>query len=196
MRYMRRVYGREGPAGRGRRTAIASVALAMVVASWGLAAAEPPSTRPTSAATTAPSPASAPADVKSISKLPLRTEKSDKPLRLSDEDGIRYGQMLAYLLVVVVLGLVAIIAAKRLLPRLNPAAGGRRIRVVDSAYVGPRKQVLVIQVGPRKFLVGSCRDSLTLLSEITDTFSDIYESKRASADGGAGDPAAPEEADT
>jgi flagellar biosynthetic protein FliO len=175
--------------------AIAVAVWAVVGAPIDSAAAAPAAAPPASAAASAPSTASAPSDGNSKSKLPLRTDRSTRPLRLSgDDDGIGYGRLLAYLLIVAALALGGIYVAKRFLPRLGPAASGQRIRVVDSAYVGPRKQVLILQVGQRKFLVGSCRDSLTLLSEITESFSDIYESKKASASGDAAGADVPDEA--
>jgi len=89
--------------------------------------------------------------------------------------------MLAYAVVILVLGGAAIFVAKRYLPRAR-SAGGRRIRVLDSVYLAPRKQLHVLEVGPQRFLVASCRDSVTMISELKSSFSEVYEEKKAVAD--------------
>lgn len=101
-----------------------------------------------------------------------------------DDASQALGRMAAYVVIILILGALAIIVGKRYLPRLSPG-GGRGIRVVDSAYLGPRKQLHVVQVGQRRFLLASCRDSVGMLSELTGSFPEVYERKVASAEGRA-----------
>ena len=158
---------------------------ALCVATAGAAGSRPasmptsvPTSMPASAPTSAPTTASAPAKARSLSEIGLR---DDRPRALpvlagDDHDGF-LGRMLAYVGVALVLGLGAVFVAKRYLPRMAPR-GGERIHVVDSAYLGPRKQVHVLEVGAQRFLVASCRDSVTMISELARSFSEVYEENK------------------
>lgn len=140
--------------------------------------ASAPASRPTSRpATTTPA-----GKREADSKLPLRKKPAKGLPTISDDNGSGWpGRMLSYLLVILVLGAAAIVVVKKVLPRLNPAAAGKGIRVLDSTYLGPRKQVHVLQVGPQRFLVASCRDSISMLSELSGSFSEVYEKQQASS---------------
>ncbi|HUT02214.1 MAG TPA: flagellar biosynthetic protein FliO [Phycisphaerae bacterium] len=142
------------------------------------------SSQPASSPASAPTTSTAPAGGKDLSQLGLREDRGKGLPTLSDGDsGGLLGQMVACVLVILVLGGAAVFVAKRYLPRVRPG-GGQRIRVVDSAYLGPRKQLHVLEVGGQRFLVASCRDRVTMISELTSSFSEVYEEKKAQADGG------------
>lgn len=89
-----------------------------------------------------------------------------------DTTGIVW-QMLAATLVVLFVGVVAILVIKKLLPRLAKSSG-RRISVLETAYLGPHKSVHLLQVGARKVLVGSSRDGVVELGDVTDAFAADY----------------------
>jgi len=74
--------------------------------------------------------------------------------------------MLAVLFVIV-LGVGAIYVSRRLLPRIINAPG-KKIRVVETAHLGPKKAVHMIEVGNRRFLLGSTAENITKLADITD----------------------------
>ena len=74
--------------------------------------------------------------------------------------------LLASLLVVLVLGVLVFVVVKRLLQRLGVKVG-RRIQVLETSYLGPRKAVHLLQVGSQRFLIGSTRERITMLSEVT-----------------------------
>ena len=76
-------------------------------------------------------------------------------------------------LVVLVLGGAAIFVIKKLMPRISRAAG-RRVTVLETAYLGPRKAVHLIQVGSRRLLVASTADAVVRLDDVTDAFPDDY----------------------
>jgi flagellar biogenesis protein FliO len=82
-------------------------------------------------------------------------------------------QMLAATLVILFIGVVAIVVVKKLLPRLAKSRG-RRISVLETAYLGPHKSVHLLQVGDRKVLVGSSRDSVVKLGDVTAAFAGDY----------------------
>lgn len=165
------------------------------LAAVAAAAAGPEAARPAAAAaTTAPAtvaagpartpatatsaPTTGPAD-KSAVKLPLRSDRNQGLPTLPDSSsGGMLGKTAAYAIVILLLGAAGMVLAKRYLPRLQPTGGGR-IRVVDSAYLGPRKQLHVVQVGSQRFLVASCRDSVTMISELASTFAEALKASSA-----------------
>lgn len=44
---------------------------------------------------------------------------------------------------------------------------GKRIKVVETAYLGPRKAVHLLRIGDRWILVGSTNENITKLAELT-----------------------------
>ena len=90
-------------------------------------------------------------------------------------------QMLATAMVIVVLGAVAIYTVKRLLPKLRPA--GKRIRVLETTYIGPRKAVHLLQVGARKLLVASSPTGVVKLDDVTEAYCDSYAEVARRTDG-------------
>ena len=146
----------------------------------------------TSAPATGPA-ASAGSVDKSSPRLPLRGDRSQGLPTLPDSSsGGVLNKMAAYAIVILLAGAAAMVLAKRYLPRLRPAGGGR-IRLVDTPYLGPRKQLHVVQIGSQRFLVASCRDSVTMISELASTFADALEASKAATgtDAGAGAAGAP-----
>jgi flagellar biogenesis protein FliO len=127
-----------------------------------------------------PTRTTAPAKDKPAGKLPLRTDRKPLP-KMDDGSGGGLGRMLAYTLVVLLLGAAAVFAARRYLPR-RTAASGARILVVDGAFLGPRKQLHIVEVGRQRFLVASCRDSVSVIAELAGPFCEVYEREKARAE--------------
>ena len=86
-------------------------------------------------------------------------------LSYNPEGGIYYRMMLA-VLIVVVLGAAAIYVSRKLLPRITNLPG-KEIRVAETVHLGPKKAVHVLEVGGRRFLIGSTSESVTKLADIT-----------------------------
>jgi len=82
---------------------------------------------------------------------------------------------LGSMVLVLALGGVALVATKRWFPRLT-GRSGRQIRVVETAFLGPRKAVHLLQVGGRKYLVASSKERVSLLTEIGESFQDALTS--------------------
>ena len=83
-----------------------------------------------------------------------------------------YSDLLRAILFVVVLGAAAIYASRKLLPRITNLPG-KEVRVVETVYLGPRKAVHVLEVGSRRFLVGSTNENITKLADITDELAEM-----------------------
>ena len=75
------------------------------------------------------------------------------------------------MVVIIVLGVVAVYVTKKVMPKVN-AAMGKELRVVESLSLGPRKQVHVLKVGPRKLLVGAAAESITYLADVTEALAE------------------------
>ena len=92
-------------------------------------------------------------------------------LSYNPEGGIYYRMMLA-VLIVVVLGAAAIYVSRKLLPRIANLPG-KEIRVAETVHLGPKKAVHLLEVGDRRFLIGSTSESVTKLADITGDSADF-----------------------
>ena len=81
-------------------------------------------------------------------------------------------KMVLSVLLVVALGAAAIYVSKKLLPKITNLPG-KEIRIVETVHLGPRKAVHLIEIGDRRFLIGSTNESITRLADMTDTFTDL-----------------------
>ncbi len=80
-------------------------------------------------------------------------------------------RMLAYMLVIVVLGVATLVVIKRVLPRIGVGVpSGKRISTLETAHLGPRKTVYLLQIGAQKILIGSSREGLSMLADVTKAF--------------------------
>jgi flagellar biosynthetic protein FliO len=59
----------------------------------------------------------------------------------------------------------AIYFSKRLLPKITNLPG-REIRIIETAHLGPRKAVHIIEIGSRRFLIGSTNENVTKLADL------------------------------
>jgi len=91
-----------------------------------------------------------------------------------DPDGGIYSNLVRAVLFVVVLAVAAVYASKKLLPKITNLPG-KEVRVVETVYLGPRKAVHVLEVGNRRFLVGSTNENITKLADITGDFTGLSE---------------------
>lgn len=73
--------------------------------------------------------------------------------------------MLAVLFVVA-LGVAAIYASKKLLPRITNLPG-KEVRIVETVHLGPRKAVHLLEIGNRRLLIGSTNENVTKLADVT-----------------------------
>ncbi len=106
----------------------------------------------------------------------IGSEPEDNPDSLGglsyDLDSGIYSNLVRAALFVVVLGAGAVYVSKKLLPKITNLPG-KEVRVVETVYLGPRKAVHVLEVGSRRFLVGSTNENITKLADITGDFTDM-----------------------
>jgi len=86
--------------------------------------------------------------------------------------GDMFFRMILMVLLVVVLGAAAIYLSRKLLPRFTQLSG-KRIRVVETVHLGPRKTVYLLKVGSQQLLIGSTNENITKLADITDESSEV-----------------------
>ena len=81
-------------------------------------------------------------------------------------------KMMLSVVLVVALGIAALYISKRLLPKItNPT--GKRIKVLETAYLGPRKSIHLIEIDSQLILVGSTNERISKLTEITSIKTDF-----------------------
>ncbi len=83
-----------------------------------------------------------------------------------------FSRAMLAVLFVIGLGAAAIYASKKLLPKITNLPG-KEIRIVETVHLGPRKAVHVLEVGNRRFLIGSTNENVTKLADITSDFADL-----------------------
>lgn len=134
----------------------------VAVGSAQTAPATPATTQPAAEAATMP--ASAPASAPAV----LGRSDSGTGLGRAEPRSV-WLQLLASMLVVAILGGIAWVVVRKVLPRVGvgPAAG-RRVKVGESLYVGPRRRVLLLEVGRRSLLVADTPAGLTFLADVTE----------------------------
>lgn len=90
-----------------------------------------------------------------------------------DRQELFYRTMVA-IVFVIALGAAAIYVSKRLLPKIARLPG-KEIRIVETVHLGPRKAVHLLQIGHRRFLIGSANESVTKLADLSEGFGDLPE---------------------
>ena len=75
-------------------------------------------------------------------------------------------------LFLVVLGAGGIYISKRFLPKITNLSG-KEIRIVETVHLGPRKAVHLLEIGERRFLIGSTNENITRLADLTSVFTEL-----------------------
>ncbi len=97
---------------------------------------------------------------------------------LSDQTGPALGngelllKMMLSVALVAVLAVAAFYVSKKVLPKVTNASG-KEIRIVETAYLGPRKTLHLVQVGNQKLLVGSTNETIATLAHIDEAWFDL-----------------------
>ena len=81
-------------------------------------------------------------------------------------------KMMFAVLFVVVLGVAVIYISKKFLPRIANLPG-KKIQVIETVHLGPRKAVHLLKIGHQRFLIGSTSESITKLADVTETLADL-----------------------
>lgn len=75
-------------------------------------------------------------------------------------------------LFVLALFIAAIYVSKKLLPRIANLPG-KEIRIVETVHLGPRKAVHLLEIGNRRFLIGSTNENITKLADLAGDLTDL-----------------------
>lgn len=76
-------------------------------------------------------------------------------------------KMMAAVVLVVALGIAAIYVSKKYLPKITNLSG-RRVHIVETVSLGPRKALHLLQIGDQQLLIGSTSECITALADVTD----------------------------
>jgi len=76
-------------------------------------------------------------------------------------------KMMAAVLLVIALGVAAIYISKKFLPKITNLPG-KKIYIVETVHLGPRKTVHLLKIGNQQLLIGITSESITALADVTD----------------------------
>ena len=74
---------------------------------------------------------------------------------------------------VAVLGVAAVYASKKLLPKITNLPG-KEIHIEETVHLGPRKTVHLLRIGGQRLLIGSTNENITKLADVTDALTDVH----------------------
>ena len=108
---------------------------------------------------------------------PIPKVQNDNPGQTGFASGPLSGRdmfykMLLSAVIVISLGIGAIYVTKKLLPRISNAPN-KKIRIIETTHLAPRKGLHLIQVGTRQLLVASTNDTVTMLADVTECETDF-----------------------
>lgn len=83
-----------------------------------------------------------------------------------------FARMMLCIVLVAGLGVGMVYVSKRLLPKVASSLG-KEIHIRETAYLGPRKALHLVEVGNHRLLIGSTNDSITALADVTDMWLDV-----------------------
>ncbi|MCD6394758.1 MAG: FliO/MopB family protein [Planctomycetes bacterium] len=86
--------------------------------------------------------------------------------------GELFFRMMLMVLLVIIMGIAAIYLSRKLLPRFTQLSG-KRVAVVETVHLGPRKTVHLLKIGNRQLLIGSTNENITRLADVTDALSEV-----------------------
>lgn len=81
-------------------------------------------------------------------------------------------KMMLSVALVGVLAVAAFYVSRKVLPKVTHAPG-KEIRVLETAYLGPRKTLHLVQVGNQRLLVGSTTETIATLAHIDNAWFDL-----------------------
>jgi len=73
---------------------------------------------------------------------------------------------------VAILGVAALYLSKIVLPKMAKGPG-KEIHILETAYLGPRKALHLVEVEGQKLLLGSTNESITALTHVVDNWADF-----------------------
>ena len=118
----------------------------------------------------------------------LDTAKTDKPLSANSnslfsdpnfaikpqetlDTGRMFFKMMLAVGLIIAMGVGVIYFSRKLLPKIANLPG-KKIQVIETVHLGPRKAVHLLRVGNRHILIGSTAESISKLADINDGLSE------------------------
>ena len=118
----------------------------------------------------------------------LDTAKTDKPLSANShslfsdpnfaikpqetlDTGRMFFKMMLAVGLIIAMGIGVIYFSRKLLPKIANLPG-KKIQVIETVHLGPRKAVHLLRVGSRHILIGSTAESISKLADINDGLSE------------------------
>jgi len=83
-----------------------------------------------------------------------------------------FAKMALSVVLVVVLGAAVLYVSKTVLPKVAKRPG-KEIHIIETAYLGPRKALHLVEVGSQKLLIASTNENVTTLAHVTDEWVDL-----------------------
>ena len=79
-----------------------------------------------------------------------------------------FSTLITSIFFIVVLGGIALYLSKKFMPKLRPTSG-QDINIRETIHLGPNKTIHLVEVGKKKFLVGSTSENISMLADVTET---------------------------
>jgi flagellar biogenesis protein FliO len=79
-----------------------------------------------------------------------------------------FSTLITSIFFIVVLGGIALYISKKFMPKLRPTSG-QDISIRETIHLGPNKTMHLVEVGKKKFLVGSTSENISMLADVTET---------------------------
>lgn len=80
-----------------------------------------------------------------------------------------FARMMLCIVLVAGLGVGMVYVSKKVLPKVA-SSPGKEIHIRETAHLGPRKALHLVEVGNHRLLIGSTNDNITALADVTDTW--------------------------
>lgn len=87
-------------------------------------------------------------------------------------NGELFFRMMLSVGLVIGLGGAALYLSKRVWPKVTHASG-KEIHVLETAYLGPRKTLHLVEVGGQRLLIASTSDRITMLASVPATWPNL-----------------------
>ena len=88
------------------------------------------------------------------------------------DNGRLFLKMPGSVVLVLALAGAALYLSKKVLPKVTNAAG-KEIRIMETAYLGPRKALHLVEIGNQRLLIGSTNESIATLAHVGDAWLDL-----------------------
>jgi flagellar biogenesis protein FliO len=73
---------------------------------------------------------------------------------------------------VIILGIAGVYISKKLLPKLTNLPG-KEIHIIETVHLGPRRAIHLLEVGKRRFLIGSTNENISTLADLNPALMDL-----------------------